>query len=44
MVEVGDEEAMLGAGFVASDPTVFIVHGFIDTGFETWVKVGQPVT
>ena len=40
-VTIGDKIDVQESGFDGSKPTKIIIHGFIDTGFEIWVKVGR---
>jgi len=35
---VSNMESVKDSGFDGKNPTKIIIHGFIDTGFETWVK------
>eukprot|EP00091_Calanus_sinicus_P010949 TRINITY_DN25026_c0_g1_i1.p1 TRINITY_DN25026_c0_g1~~TRINITY_DN25026_c0_g1_i1.p1 ORF type:complete len:139 (-),score=34.84 TRINITY_DN25026_c0_g1_i1:150-566(-) len=37
-VIISDKKAVQETGFDGTKPTKIIIHGFIDTGFETWVK------
>merc|ERR1719193_974799 len=38
IVTTRDVETLKAAGLDKSKPIKFIIHGFIDTGFEVWVK------
>jgi len=38
IVKISDKEDFEDSGFDGTKPTKIIIHGFIDTGFETWVK------
>ena len=40
-LNLNDKESFKSLGFDSSKPTKMIIHGFIDTGFEIWVKVSR---
>jgi predicted aspartyl protease len=40
---VDKKGSLLKDGFLINKPVKIIIHGFIDTGFESWVKVGTSV-
>ncbi len=39
ILQIDNKESMLSDGFEPDLPVKLIIHGFIDTGFEAWVKV-----
>ena len=43
IVKISDKKDFEDSGFDGTKPTKIIIHGFIDTGFETWVKVQQII-
>ena len=38
------KDSLLKNGFQQNKPVKLIIHGFIDTGFETWVKASDMMT
>ncbi len=42
-MKISDPENFALSGFVENKPVKFIIHGFIDTGREQWVKVSLAV-
>jgi hypothetical protein len=43
ILQIDNKESMLSDGFEPDLPVKLIIHGFIDTGFEAWVKVRHTI-